>query len=54
MFLVTGLTPGNSYNLDLMWSSPDAVAADIIAYGQNTTTPAATTGGPVIMTVQAV
>lgn len=50
---VTGLTPGNSYNLDLLFASLDGATLTVYAVGQTSTTPA-TSGGPVLMTVQAV
>jgi hypothetical protein len=55
VFLVTGLTSGTNYNLDLMGgcgTSGDSV--DIIAIGQVSTTIPSQVQGPVIMTVQAV
>jgi hypothetical protein len=53
--LVTGLTPGTSYNLDLVGASgtvSDVVT--IVAYGSTSTTGATTSAAPVVMTVQAV
>jgi hypothetical protein len=55
-FLVTGLAAGTAYNFDLMFSSPSGagytVAVD--AQGGASTTPGTTSGGPVVMAVQAV
>ena len=54
-FLIAGLTPGTSYNFDLLGgngSSGDSVS--IFAAGNTSTTATGTTGAPVIMTVQAV
>jgi hypothetical protein len=56
-FLVTGLTPGTSYNFDLVGCAASSDTLTILAFGQTSTSPglsAATTGAPVIMTVQAV
>lgn len=53
-FLVTGLTPGSSYSLDLMYSSPDTDTVTVFALGTTSTTPAASSGMPVIMSVEAV
>jgi hypothetical protein len=54
-FLVTGLTPGTSYNLDLMGAC--GAAGDVVtisANGQSSTTSRNFNSGPVLMTVQAV
>jgi hypothetical protein len=53
-FLVTGLTPGNSYSLDLLFAVAGASTLTVYAYGTTSTAPTGTNGGPVIMTVQAV
>jgi hypothetical protein len=51
-FLVTGLTPGLSYNFDLMYASQGGNSVSVLAYGNSSTTPPFTvTGGPVIMLV---
>jgi hypothetical protein len=54
-FLVTGLTPGTSYNFDLVFATNGTM--EILALGQTGTTITAANGScgaPVIMTVQAV
>lgn len=51
-FLVTGLTPGASYQFDLLGAT-STTTATIIAYG-NTGTTVGSGGVPVVMTVQAV
>lgn len=54
-WLVTGLTSGTSYNLDLVGSMfTNAATMTLVAFGQTATTPAGSAGGPVVMTVQAV
>ena len=56
-FLVTGLTPGSSYNFDLMGCCTSTDTLTIYAIGVSTTTPALNSGGrggPVTMTVQEV
>jgi hypothetical protein len=58
-FLVTGLTPGNSYNFDLMFATAGggATTVTVFAFGPSGTTPALSNAGigcPVVMTVQAV
>ena len=55
-FLVTGLTPGASYNFDLLGATGSASdALNILALQMTATTiTAGNRGGPVIMTVQAV
>jgi hypothetical protein len=56
-FLVTGLTPGTSYNLDLMFSTASGTTYTIYAWGQTSTSPnfgGSNSGAPVTMTVQAV
>jgi hypothetical protein len=54
-FLVTGLTPGNTYNFDLMGSAQSGDAWSIFATGtQSPPVTSGNTGGPVLMTVQAV
>ena len=58
-FLVTGLTPGTSYNLDLMFcvSGTGANTLSVVAIGATGTTPTLNSGNmgaPVVMTVQAV
>jgi hypothetical protein len=55
VFYVTGLTPGASYDLDLLWCCQSSSTASMFAWGQTSTTPTQSeTGGPVTMTVQAV
>lgn len=53
-FLVTGLTPGTSYNFDLLYGVQSSATLSILAQGQNSTTLAGGEGDPVTMTVQAV
>jgi hypothetical protein len=54
-FLVTGLTPGASYDLDLIGACGTAAdSVNILAIGQKSTTGAAAYGAPVLMTVQAI
>jgi hypothetical protein len=53
-FIVTGLTPGTSYNFDLLGCITSADTFTISAQGQNSTALAANSGGPVIITTQAV
>jgi hypothetical protein len=53
-FLVSGLTPGDSYNFDLMYSSPDGGEITVYALGITSDSPASGSGSPVIMTVQAI
>lgn len=52
-FLVTGLTPGSSYQFDLLGAVTSAATAFIYAQGQSSTA-LASPGGPAVMTVQAV
>lgn len=52
-FLVTGLTPGTSYNFDLLFACASGTTT-VAALGTTSTTPTGTVGGPVVMTVQAV
>jgi hypothetical protein len=55
VFLVTGLTPGTSYNFDLVGASGESGdVVDILAQGQTSTTGATASAAPVTMTVQAV
>jgi len=54
LFLVTGLTPGTSYNFDLLFAMAGADTLSIYALGSTSTVPTGTVGAPVIMTVQAV
>ena len=51
-FLVTGLTSGTSYNLDLVFGTNTGTAT-VYAYGNTSTTAGTTPGSPVIMTVEA-
>jgi hypothetical protein len=56
-FLVTGLTPGNSYNFDLLGACTSGDTFTIYAIGQSSTTPtlsSAGQGSPVVITVEAV
>jgi hypothetical protein len=53
-FPVTGLTPGTSYNFDLMAAATSADTVTVVALGQTATSPLATLGAPVTMAVQAV
>jgi len=56
-FLVTGLTPGTSYNFDLMGAITAGNTMSLYALGVSGTSPTMTIGGsgaPVTMTVQAV
>lgn len=56
-FLVTGLSAGTSYNLDLMFAVSSAGTLSVFAIGQTGTTPstaASALGAPVTMSVQAV
>jgi hypothetical protein len=56
-YLVTGLTPGTSYNFDLVGACTSGDTFSILAMGQTSTTPTLGTGGrggPVTMTVQGV
>jgi hypothetical protein len=52
-FVVTGLTPGSSHQFDLLGAAASG-SVTIHATGQTSTTPTATIGAPVIMTVQAI
>lgn len=52
-FLVTGLTPGASYNLTLLGCATSATTATILAIG-STSTALGSAGSPVLLTVQAV
>ena len=56
-FLVTGLTPGTSYNFDLLAAASSGNLVAIFAFSQTSTSPTFGTGGvgcPVVMTVQGV
>jgi hypothetical protein len=56
-FIVTGLTPGSSYNFDLAGCMTATDTMTILATGQSSSTPALTSGsrgGPVTMIVQAI
>jgi hypothetical protein len=56
-FMLTGLTPGTSYNYDLLGSATSGQAGTIVAFTQTTSPPAlgvTDRGGPVVITVQAV
>jgi hypothetical protein len=53
-FVVTGLTPGTSYNFDLLFAVAGGDTMSIAALGVSSTTPTGTLGAPVTMTVQAV
>lgn len=56
-FLVTGLTPGTSYNFDLMFVVAGGGTLSVYAQGQTGTTPNLANSGmgsPVVMSVQAV
>lgn len=56
-FIVTGLTPGNVYDFDLMWCVANTFTATMYAQGQTGTSPTLTSSepyAPVTMTVQAV
>jgi hypothetical protein len=53
-FLVTGLTPGQSYQFDLLFAIAGGGTLSFKSIGQTTTTPTATFGSPIVMTVQAV
>lgn len=56
-FMLTGLTPGNTYNYDLLGSATSGQAGTIVAFTQTTSPPAlgvTDRGGPVVITVQAV
>jgi hypothetical protein len=56
-FLVTGLTAGSSYNLDLMWAATLGITLSILAIGQTSASPnlsSGSQGSPVVMTAQAV
>lgn len=56
-WLVTGLTPGTTYNFDLLFAGTSATTTNIYAYSQSSTTLTdsnANAGAPVVMTVQAV
>jgi hypothetical protein len=53
-FLVTSLTPGSSYNFDLLGSGTSNALFTILAFGQSATSPSTSRGAPVLMTVQAV
>jgi hypothetical protein len=50
--LVTGLTPGESSALDVLYSSVDGETVDVYAISNAGTSPGST-GGPVVITVQA-
>ncbi len=51
-FVVTGLTAGTAYTLDLL-SATASSTGSIAAFSTTSTTPTGTTGSPLIMTVQA-
>ncbi len=51
-FLVTGLTAGASYDLDLIFASVDGATLTVYALGTASATPSVS-GAPVTMTVQA-
>lgn len=56
-FPVSGLSPGTSYNFDLMYCSAGGGSLSVLAIGQAGTAPALTigsNGAPVVMIVQAV
>jgi hypothetical protein len=56
-FLVTGLTPGSTYNFDLMGCATSTFSVSIIAFGQTSTSPTqgnSGVGGPVVMSVQSI
>jgi hypothetical protein len=53
-FLVSGLTAGTVYNLDLLGASQSGTSIELLAQGQTSTTPTFSSGAPVIMSVQAV
>jgi hypothetical protein len=54
-FPVTGLTPGTSYNFDLLFATSSASdALSVLAQAITATTLTANKAGPVVMTVQAV
>jgi hypothetical protein len=54
-FLVTGLTPGDSYNYDLLFAIAGGGSVAVRVLGQTSTTPTGESGyGPAVMTVQAV
>jgi hypothetical protein len=53
VFLVSGLTPGGSYDFDLMFAVASGTLT-VRALGSESTTPTGTLGLPVTMTVQAV
>jgi len=52
-FLVTGLTPGSSYDFDLLFAASSGTIT-VYAYGTTSTTAGSTPGAPVTMTVQGV
>ena len=55
-FYVSGLTPGSSYNFDLL-AAASTGAVNVYAFNQSSTTPTLSgsgVGAPVVMTVQAV
>ena len=57
-FMLTGLTPGTSYNYDLIGSCTSGQSGTIVAYTQTSYPPTigtlAVRGGPVVVTIQAV
>lgn len=54
-FVVTGLTPGTSYNLDLLFATASASdQLNITVQGVSATTLGTNKAGPVIMTVQGI
>jgi hypothetical protein len=54
MFPVTGLTPGNSYNFDLLYGIASSETLAVYALAQSGTTVTGAIGGPITMTVSAV
>jgi hypothetical protein len=57
VFPVSGLTPGQSYNFDLMFCVNSAGTLSVYAYSQAATSPNlgnTGTGGPIVMTVESV
>jgi lysophospholipase L1-like esterase len=53
-FLVTGLTSGTSYTLDLIGAVASGQSMSVVAYGSKSVTPTGTHGGPVITETSAV
>jgi hypothetical protein len=52
-FIVTGLTAGTSYNLDLLFATASGTLG-VEVLGQSSTTPTGSIGSPLVMTVQAI